>query len=89
MLAAHRTIDGRLLAHQAWRAGADWFSGAVLDTPIGGDVVLGQADANLANFLWDGTQVRIVDFEDSGPSNPPGTLERQASRLLLLLDDRG
>jgi thiamine kinase-like enzyme len=34
-----------------------------------GDVVLGQGDANLANFLWDGTQIRIVDFEDSGPSN--------------------
>jgi thiamine kinase-like enzyme len=107
-------------------------------------------DANLANFLWDGTQIRIVDFEDSGPSdrtfelavlvehisawsdaglsadvllalfdltaaeqvkvreyrrlsalfwlmmllpgspahrrNPPGTLERQATRLLHLLD---
>jgi thiamine kinase-like enzyme len=26
-------------------------------------------DANLANFLWDGTEVRIVDFEDSGPSD--------------------
>jgi Phosphotransferase enzyme family len=129
---------------------ADWFFGATLDTLNGGDVVLGQGDANLANFLWDGTQVRIVDFEDSGPSdrafelavlvehipawsdaglpaevflalfdltaaeqmklreyrrlsalfwllmllpgspahrrNPPGTLERQAARLLLLLD---
>lgn len=113
-------------------------------------MVLGQGDANLANFLWDGSQVRIVDFEDSGPSdrafelavlvehisawsdaglsadaflgsfgltaaeqvrvreycrlsalfwlmmlppgspahdrNPPGTLERQATRLLLLLE---
>jgi hypothetical protein len=128
-------------------------SGGPLDSLNGGGVVLGQGDANLANFLWDGTQIRIVDFEDSGPSdrafelavlvehisawsdaglsadvllalfdltaaeqvkvreyrrlsalfwlmmllpgspahrrNPPGTLERQAARLLLLLDCGG
>ena len=153
MLAAHPAIDDRALAHQAWQAGADWFSGGALDGLNGGDVVLGQGDSNLANFLWDGTQVRIVDFEDSGPSdrafelavlvehisvwsdagfpadvllalfdldaaeqarvreyrrlaalfwlmlllpgaaahhrNPPGTLERQAARLLVLLDCGG
>jgi Ser/Thr protein kinase RdoA (MazF antagonist) len=32
------------------------------------DPVFGQSDANLDNFLWDGEQVRIVDFEDSGRS---------------------
>jgi hypothetical protein len=31
--------------------------------------VLGQGDANMANFLWDGALVRIVDFEDSGVSD--------------------
>ena len=31
--------------------------------------VFGQGDANLANFLWDGERVRIVDFEDSGLSD--------------------
>ena len=31
--------------------------------------MLGQGDANLANFLWDGRRVRLVDFEDSGPSD--------------------
>ena len=31
--------------------------------------VFGQGDANLANFLWDGERVRLVDFEDSGPSD--------------------
>jgi len=30
--------------------------------------VLGQGDCNLANFLWDGHMVRIVDFEDAGLS---------------------
>jgi hypothetical protein len=85
--------------------------------------VLGHGDPYLANFLCDADQVRLVDFEDSGPSdrafdltraeaarvhdfrchaalfwlimlrpgstsstrNPPGTLERQAHRLLELL----
>lgn len=32
---------------------------------------LGQGDAYLANFLWDGERVRIVDFEDSGASDRP------------------
>jgi hypothetical protein len=31
--------------------------------------VFGQSDGNLNNFLWDGEQVRIVDFEDSGRSD--------------------
>jgi hypothetical protein len=31
--------------------------------------VFGQGDADLANFLWDGARVRIVDFEDSGLSD--------------------
>lgn len=31
--------------------------------------VFGHGDANLANFLWDGQRVRIVDFEDSGLSD--------------------
>ncbi|MBO0823483.1 MAG: aminoglycoside phosphotransferase family protein [Actinobacteria bacterium] len=31
--------------------------------------VLGQGDAHLANFLWDGELIRIVDFEDSGVSD--------------------
>ena len=150
MLAAHHTMDDRALVRRAWQAGAGWFFGGALELLNGGNMVLGQGDPNLANFLWDGTQVRIVDFEDSGPSdrafelavlvehisarsdaglsadrflalydltaaeqvevreyrrlsalfwlmlllpggrahhrNPPGTLERQATRLLLLLD---
>jgi hypothetical protein len=31
--------------------------------------VFGQGDGNLANFLWDGDRVRLVDFEDSGRSD--------------------
>ncbi|HEY2691135.1 MAG TPA: phosphotransferase [Streptosporangiaceae bacterium] len=32
--------------------------------------MFGNADGNLANFLWDGARCRIVDFEDSGVSDP-------------------
>lgn len=30
--------------------------------------VIGHGDANLANYLWDGESVRLVDFEDAGAS---------------------
>jgi Ser/Thr protein kinase RdoA (MazF antagonist) len=57
-----------LAAAAGWldRAGPD-FRAAVPAGPQG--PVLGQGDANLANFLWDGERVRLVDFEDSGPSD--------------------
>ena len=32
--------------------------------------VFSQADGNLGNFMWDGEQCRVVDFEDSGVSDP-------------------
>jgi Phosphotransferase enzyme family len=71
---------GTPLARRAYAVGSAWFGRGGLDwvlnsfgrtdTPRhgGADVVLGQGDANLANFLWDGQRVRLVDFEDSGPS---------------------
>ncbi len=31
--------------------------------------VFGQGDSNLGNFLWDGSRLRVVDFEDSGLSD--------------------
>ncbi len=31
--------------------------------------VIGHGDSNLANYLWDGSRVRIVDFEDAGRSD--------------------
>jgi aminoglycoside phosphotransferase (APT) family kinase protein len=35
-----------------------------------GSTVLGHTDPNLANYLWDGHRIRIVDFEDAGCSDP-------------------
>ena len=31
--------------------------------------VLGHGDPCLANYLWDGDRIRLIDFEDSGPSD--------------------
>lgn len=47
-----------------WLAESD-----VENVPSGGHAVFGAGDGNLANFLWDGSRVRIVDFEDSGRSD--------------------
>ena len=59
------------LVHAAYAAGVDWLTWAVAvpGDPAGRQPVFGQGDANLANFLWDGERVRIVDFEDSGLSD--------------------
>jgi hypothetical protein len=69
MLTAPHALDDHGPVRRAWQAGADWFSGGTLGRLDDGDPVLGQGDSNLANFLWDGAEVRIVDFEDSGPSD--------------------
>lgn len=55
----------------AMDAGLDWLSRC---PPHTGDLhgvpgVFGPGDGNLANYLWDGTRVQVVDFEDSGRSD--------------------
>lgn len=52
----------------------EWLESAGLEEPgESGEqevpAVFGAGDGNLANFLWDGRRVRIVDFEDSGRSD--------------------
>ncbi|MET8402666.1 phosphotransferase [Streptomyces sp900116325] len=136
----------------AMNSGLAWLADSGMETAGQPAVprIFGPGDGNLANYLWDGFEVRVVDFEDSGvsdrafelaeitehvaswvdkpldveifldqfhltatesarladcrrllalvwlfllsfdkggrPRNPPGTAERQASRLLSLLD---
>jgi Ser/Thr protein kinase RdoA (MazF antagonist) len=64
-------MGGDPLVRAAYAAGTDWLTWAVtvVGDPAGRQPVLGQGDANLANFLWDGERVRMVDFEDSGLSD--------------------
>ena len=53
-------------------------------------VVLGIADLNPANVLWDGARCRLVDFEDAGLSDPAYELadhvEHLAGRLGGIVD---
>jgi hypothetical protein len=73
---ARKLIDGPRptgwLTAQAYDAALAWWGGpepALLQTPPP-VTVLGHGDANLANYLWDGRRVRIVDFEDAAISDP-------------------
>lgn len=71
MLKADRLVSDDELVRVAYQAGTAWLRSGALDAHVlpTDDIVLGQGDSNLANFLWDGRQIRIVDFEDSGPSD--------------------
>lgn len=58
---------------RAMDAGMDWLSrcGPELGAPPQAPAVFGPGDGNLANYLWDGSRVQAVDFEDSGRSDGP------------------
>jgi len=67
---------GRALDPEITRAAADgmtWLDATASRWNHDPDLppVLGQADGNLANFLWDGTRIVIVDFEEAGRSDVP------------------
>lgn len=44
-------------------------SGLSTDESLSVPPVFGPGDGNLANYLWDGARVQVVDFEDSGRSD--------------------
>ncbi|MDG4823461.1 phosphotransferase [Asanoa sp. WMMD1127] len=44
-------------------------------------LVLGHRDPNLANYLWDGRRIRIVDFEDARASDPATEVALLAEHL--------
>ncbi|MEU6996846.1 phosphotransferase [Nonomuraea sp. NPDC046570] len=58
-----------------------WRPGEVGVTPA-----FGAGDGNLANFLWDGTRVRILDFEDSGRSDRAFELAELAEHVSMWVD---
>ena len=66
-----RTCDAGSLAplpSQAYRAALAWLDrgGAERLASVAGPPVFAQGDPNLANHLWDGRRVYLVDFEASG-----------------------
>lgn len=73
---------------QAVAAALEWLSSDLLPEP---DLrVLGIADLNPANVLWDGETCRLVDFEDGGLTDPAYELadhvEHLAGRLPGIFD---
>ena len=55
------------LPRQAYRAALAWLDSGWAERPaVTGQPVFAQCDPNLANHLWDGHSVHLVDFETSG-----------------------
>jgi len=69
IVAGRRVAGDDALPRAAFGAGLRWLGQAGDPQPGPRDVVFGQGDGNLANYLWDGERVRLVDFEDSGRSD--------------------
>ncbi|GAA2769693.1 aminoglycoside phosphotransferase family protein [Nonomuraea dietziae] len=81
------------VVRQAFQAGAAWLASSVPDeltvNPL--PPILGLADGNHANYLWDERerQVRLIDWEDSGRSDRAfelGEVAEHISRVDGVLD---
>jgi Ser/Thr protein kinase RdoA (MazF antagonist) len=70
LLTADHDLGPEPVVATAFAEGRKWLA-AARDRTLspGPPPVFGQGDSNLANFLWDGERVRVVDFEDSGHSD--------------------
>ncbi|HEV7628637.1 MAG TPA: aminoglycoside phosphotransferase family protein [Streptomyces sp.] len=65
-----RPRDPRDEVAAAMGLGLRWLErSGIEDAPPDVPEVFGAGDGNLANYLWDGSRVRVVDFEDSGRSD--------------------
>jgi hypothetical protein len=63
--------QGRGIVAEAHALALDWLAGPEpeqFSTPYAESIV-GHGDPNLSNYLWDGSRLRIVDFEDAGRSD--------------------
>jgi Ser/Thr protein kinase RdoA (MazF antagonist) len=86
IVAGRRAPHDDALARAAFHAGMRWFGRAADPQPEPHSVVFGQGDGNLANYLWDGERVRLVDFEDSGRSDRAYELAAFAEHLSVWHD---
>ncbi|GAB2606777.1 phosphotransferase [Kribbella endophytica] len=78
--------EGEGVIGEAHAAAAEWLAGPAADELVEPrDVVIGHGDPNLANYLWDGKRVRIIDFEDAGRSD----LAIELANLVEHLASRG
>jgi aminoglycoside phosphotransferase (APT) family kinase protein len=60
-LTALRTTDGVIA-----KAATTWLDNEPPNLTDVLDPVVAHGDPNLTNYLWDGTRIRIIDFEDAG-----------------------
>jgi hypothetical protein len=73
---------------EAMDCGLDWLARSGFEQAGSPDVpqVFGPGDGNLANYLWDGSRVRIVDFEESGLSDRPFELAEITEHVASWVD---
>jgi aminoglycoside phosphotransferase len=71
MLAGRPDLGDDPVVVRAHASASAWLQGVALerDGHAGRRAILGHGDPCLANYLWDGGRVRLVDFEDCGPSD--------------------
>ncbi|GLY90204.1 phosphotransferase [Actinoallomurus iriomotensis] len=81
--------DGDPLVVRAFGAVTDWVGRPRLDDVFSAEFtpVFGLGDGNLANYLWDGARVRIVDFEYSGLSDRAYELAEVVEHISVWVDD--
>ncbi|MFD4764019.1 phosphotransferase family protein [Streptomyces sp. NPDC058439] len=73
---------------EAMDCGLDWLARSGFGQVAPPDVpqVFGPGDGNLANYLWDGSRVRVVDFEESGLSDRPFELAEITEHVASWVD---
>jgi Ser/Thr protein kinase RdoA (MazF antagonist) len=84
--AVRRPDHADRVVRSAFDAAVHWLACAAEPDPDALTSVFGQGDGNLANYLWDGQRVRLVDFEDSGRSDRAFELAAFAEHLSVWQD---
>ena len=71
MVAARPTLGDDPVVARAHATAAAWLEREPPERHghAGHPAVLGHGDPCLANYLWDGDRIRLIDFEDCGPSD--------------------
>jgi Ser/Thr protein kinase RdoA (MazF antagonist) len=86
LAALERPVDADPVVRAAFDAAIDWLDHVAEPRHDALNPVFGQGDGNLANYLWDGRRVRLVDFEDSGRSDRAFELAAFAEHLSVWHD---